>query len=295
MIDATYDIKHLVTSSLEKSSTVGGKIQSFIACLTIEEAEKVLNDCHSGACGGHLSRISTTQKVIELVTYGPPYSMIASMQSSVVTNVNYSCINPELHHLPSILLSYIGPFCKWGIDFMTCNPPSSNGHKYIVVAVDYFTKWVEAMPTFNNTTDTTTCFFFNHVITHFGVPLHLVSDHGKHFENEVFVELSTKLGFTHEFTSPYYPQSNGKVEAINKVLKTMLQCMVNKHKTNWHHMLFSTLWAYHTTVKTSTGFTPFHLVHGVELYFPSSVKYLLCAPQSSSSRYYPNRTMIAQS
>jgi hypothetical protein len=53
----------------------------------------------------------------------------------------------------------VGPFCKWGIDFMTCNPPSSNGHKYIVVAVDYFTKWVEAMPTFNNTADTATCIF----------------------------------------------------------------------------------------------------------------------------------------
>jgi hypothetical protein len=162
----------------------------------------------------------------------------------------------------------VGPFCKWGIDFMTCNPPSSNGHKYIIVAVDYFTKWVEAMPTFNNTADTATRFFFNHVISHFGVPLQLVSDHGKHFENEIFVELSSRLGFSHEFASPYYPQSNGQVEAVNKVLKTMLQCTVNKHKTNWHHMLFSALWAYRTTVKTATGFTPFHLVHGVEATLP---------------------------
>jgi hypothetical protein len=147
-----------------------------------------------------------------------------------------------------------GPFCKWGIDFMTCNPPSSNGHKYIVVTVDYFTKWAEAMPTFNNTADTAVRFFFNHVISRFGVPLQLVSDHGKHFENEIFVELSSRLGFSHEFASPYYPQSNGQVEAVNKVLKTMLQRTVNKHKTNWHHMLFSALWAYRTAVKTATGF-----------------------------------------
>jgi transposase InsO family protein len=100
------------------------------------------------------------------------------------------------------------------------------------------------------------------------VPLQLVSDHGKHFENEVFTELSNKLGFTHEFTSPYYPQSNGKVKAVNKVLKTMLQRTIDKHKTNWHHMLFSTLWAYHTIVKTSTGFMPFHLIHGVEFVLP---------------------------
>jgi hypothetical protein len=151
---------------------------------------------------------------------------------------------------------------------MTCNPPSSNGHNYITVALDYFNKWVEAMPTFNNTTDIATHFFFNHVISHFGVPLQLVSDHGKHFKNEIFVELSSWLGFSHEFASPYYPHSNGHVEVVNKVLKTMLQHTVNKHNTNWHHMLFSVLWAYHTTVKIATGFTPFHLVHGVEATLP---------------------------
>jgi transposase InsO family protein len=88
------------------------------------------------------------------------------------------------------------------------------------------------MPTFNNTTDTTTRFFFNHVISHFGVPLQIVSDHGKHFENDIFMEISSRLGFSEDFASPYYPQSNGQVEAVNKVFKTMFQCMVNKHKTN---------------------------------------------------------------
>jgi hypothetical protein len=124
------------------------------------------------------------------------------------------------------------------------------------------------MPTFNNIADTASCFLFNHVISRFGVPLQIISDHGKHFENEIFVELSSRLGFSYEFASPCYPQSNGQVEAVNKVLKTMLQCTVNKHKTNWHHMLLSTLWTYQTTVKTATGFTPFHLVHGVEATLP---------------------------
>jgi hypothetical protein len=168
---------------------------------------------------------------------------------------------------PSTLLHPVittDPFCKWGIDFMNLHPPSNNGHKYIVMEVDYFTKWVESMPTSNNTTDTTTHFFFNHVITRFGVPLQLVPNHGKHFENEIFVEISSNLGFTREFSFLYYPQSNGQVEAVNKVLKTMLQCTVNKHKTNWNHMLFSALWAYLMVVKTSTSFTLFHLIHGIE-------------------------------
>jgi hypothetical protein len=137
-----------------------------------------------------------------------------------------------------------------------------------MVAFDYFTKWVEAMPTFNNIVDTTTCFFFNHVISRFGVPLQLVSDHGKHLENKIFVELSSRLGFSHEFASPYCPHSNEQVEVVKKVLKTMLQHMVNKHKTNWHLMLFSALWAYHMTIKTAIGFTPFLLVHGVKATLP---------------------------
>jgi hypothetical protein len=237
-------------------------------CLTIDEADRVLNDCHSGTCGGHLSGMSTAQKIIRAGYFWPTlfHDCIHAVKrcDKCQLYANKARAPPALLH-PVITA---GPFCKWGIDFMTCNPPSSNGHKYIIVAVDYFTKWVEAMPTFNNTADTATHFFFNHVISRFGVPLQLVSDHGKHFENEIFVELSSRLGFSHEFASPYYPQSNGQVEAVNKVLKTMLQCTVNKHKTNWHHMLFSALWAYRTAVKMATGFTPFHLVHGVEATLP---------------------------
>ena len=77
-------------------------------------------------------------------------------------------------------------------------------------------------------------------------------------------ELSAKLGFRHENSTPYYPQANGEVDAINKVLKTMLRRMVGYHKSSWHHILFSALWAYRTTVKTTTGFTPFQLVYGLE-------------------------------
>ena len=130
----------------------------------------------------------------------------------------------------------IDPFCKWGIEFMNCNPAYSNLHKYITVEVDYITKWAEAMATFNTIVDTRTHFLFNHIITCFIFPLQLVSDHGKHFENDIFVEISSRLCFSHDFSSPYYPQSNGQVEAVNKVLKTMLQRTVNNHKTNWHNM-----------------------------------------------------------
>ena len=68
---------------------------------------------------------------------------------------------------------------------MTINPVSANGHKYIIMEVDYFTKWVEAMPTFDCKSETMACFFFNHIILRFGVPKQLVLDHGKHFEDAI--------------------------------------------------------------------------------------------------------------
>jgi hypothetical protein len=78
-------------------------------------------------------------------------------------------------------------------------------------------------------------------------------------------KITEKLGLLHENSTPYYPQANGQVEAINKFFITMLQWIIGIHKTSWHMMLFSALWAYRTSVKFATGFTPFQLVYGIEV------------------------------
>jgi hypothetical protein len=106
---------------------------------------------------------------------------------------------------------------------MTCNPHSARGHGYIIVAIDYFTKWAEAMPTFDNTGKTATLFIFNHIITRFGIPQAIFTDHGSHFQNFMMSELMKKLGLRHEKSTPYYPQANDQVKEINKVLITMLR------------------------------------------------------------------------
>ena len=140
---------------------------------------------------------------------------------------------------------------------MHCKPTSAKGHGYIILAIDYFTKWPEAMPTYAEDGKTDALFLFNHIIARFGVLYSIIIDHESHFRSQMMEELSVKLGFRHENSTPYYPQANSQVEAINKVLKTMLRRMVGDHKSNWHLILFSSLWAYQTSVKTATGFTPF--------------------------------------
>eukprot|EP00253_Pinus_taeda_P022198 PITA_22198 len=125
----------------------------------------------------------------------------------------------------------VGPFTKWGIYFMTCNPTLAGGHGYIIVAVDYFTKWAEAMPTLNNNDEMTSLFFFNYVVSRFGVPQAIVTDHGLHFRNHMMVELVAKLGLSHDNSTPYYPQANGQVELVYGLEAVLpIQCEISSLK-----------------------------------------------------------------
>jgi hypothetical protein len=240
----------------------------FRGCLIHEEVENVLNDCHLGTCGGHLSGMATTQKILRTGYFWP--SIFKDYIEAVKKCPPCQVFNKKARTHPTALhpIITIGPFAKWGIDFMQCKPTSSPRHGYIIVVVDYFTKWAKAMPTFLNDGRTASLFLFNHIITCFGVPCAIVTDHGAHFKNQMMSELHVKLGFHHENSSPYYPQANEQVESINNVLKTMIQRMVGENKTSWNLQLFSALWAYRTSVKTSTRFTPFQLVYGIESILP---------------------------
>jgi transposase InsO family protein len=172
------------------------------------------------------------------------------------------------HPTPMFPVITVGPFTKWGIDYTTFNPSSTRGHCYIIVVVYYFTKWVEAMPTFKDDGETATLFLFNWIISRFNVPREIVTDHGSHFQNQMMTELTSNLGLQKEHSSPYYPQANGQVEAVNKTLKTILQRMINSAKSNWHLMLYSELWAYRMSIKTTTSFSPFQLIYGLEVVLP---------------------------
>ena len=172
------------------------------------------------------------------------------------------------HHAPLHPVIFVGPFTKWGIDFMHCKPTSVTGHGYIIIAIDYFTKWVEAIPTYAEDDRTTALSLFNHVIARFGFLQAIVIDHGSHFHNQMMAKLSANMSFRHEKSTPYYPQANGQVKAINKVLKTMLRRIVGDHKSNLNLTLFYAQMAYSTSVKTTTGFTLFQLVYGLEAVLP---------------------------
>jgi hypothetical protein len=161
------------------------------------------------------------------------------------------------HLDPLHLVVIIGPFNKWGVYFLDCNPTSARGHQKIIMVVDYFNKWFKAMPIVKSDGETIAFFVFNQIIARLIIPSEIVTDHGSHFHNEMMKEIESKLGFKHGHFSPYYPWENGQVESVNKSVKTILQKIVIQRKFDWHIMLYPTLWAYQTLVKTSTSFSPF--------------------------------------
>jgi hypothetical protein len=130
-------------------------------CLTHEEAVIMLNDFHTEACGGHLSRLETTQKNLRV---GYLWSTLIKDCIELIKKCHLCQIFSQKMRAdlsPMFPIITVGPFTKWGIDYTTCNPPSTMGHRYIIVAIDYFTKWVKAMPTFKDDGDTATLFLFN--------------------------------------------------------------------------------------------------------------------------------------
>lgn len=139
-------------------------------CLTLEEAELMFNDCHSGAYGSHLSGLATAQKILRAGYFWPSIFKDCIKAVKHCHPCQVYTWKMRAHPAPLFLVIIVGPFTKWVIDFTTCNSPSAGNHKYIIVAVDYFTKWAEAMPTLKNDSETIALFLFKQVISRFGIP-----------------------------------------------------------------------------------------------------------------------------
>ena len=148
-----------------------------------------------------------------------------------------------MHLKPSLLhpIITVSPFTKWALDFMDYSPASVGGHHHIIVDIDYFMKWSEAMPTVKSDGEIATHFVFNQIITRFRILKELVTDHGSHFQNRMMEELASNLGYKQEHSSSYYPQANGQVETVNKSLNSIFQRTIAQSKNNSHIMLYLAL------------------------------------------------------
>ncbi|GJX71975.1 reverse transcriptase domain-containing protein [Tanacetum coccineum] len=162
-------------------------------------------------------------------------------------------------------------FDVWGIDFM--GPfPSSKGNKYILVAVDYLSKWVEAKALPTNDARVV-CKFLKSLFARFGAPRAIISDRGTHFCNDQFAKVMLKYGVTHRLSTAYHPQTSGQVEVSNRGLKRILERTVGENRASWSDKLDDALWAFRTAYKTPIGCTPYKLVYGKACHLPIELEH----------------------
>ncbi|XP_057719687.1 uncharacterized protein LOC130934114 [Arachis stenosperma] len=151
--------------------------------------------------------------------------------------------------------------------------PNSNGFLYILLAVDYVSKWMEAIPIQTDDANVVFSFGQNNIICCFGSPRAIVSDQGSHFCNKRMTGLMKKYGIIHKVATAYHHQTNGQAEVSNREIKCILEITVKPHRKDWSAKLTDALWAYRTAYKMPIGMSLFRLVYGKACHLPVEIEH----------------------
>jgi hypothetical protein len=152
-------------------------------------------------------------------------------------------------------------------------PPAQGNLKYVVVAVEYFSKWIEAKPLATITSVTVQKFFWQNIICRFGVPKAINVDNGTQFDAETFKDFCDQIGTKIHFASVRHPESNRLVERANDIIMMRIMKLIfNQPRGKWPEELIKVVWSHNTTISRSTGFTPFKLLFGDEAITPEEAK-----------------------
>ena len=176
-----------------------------------------------------------------------------------------------------------------GVDIMGPLPESENGSLYVLVASDYFTKWVEVYAIPNQEAITVAKKLTDEMFCRFSPPEQLHSDQGRQFESELMKEICKILNIRKTRTTPYHPQCDGLVERFNRTLLDMLATTVRNHPYAWEDHIRKISMAYNSSVHSSTGFTPFYLMFGREAKLPIDLMYGTGNDKSIPTTEYANQ------
>jgi hypothetical protein len=259
----------VVNGELYKS----GVTEPWLRCITSEKGLELLREIHSGFCSAHIGTRALTGKAIKQGFYWPTINVNAKALVRQCEACQKTANQQNLPSMPVHLIPSSWPLQRWGLDLVGPLPTDQGNCRFTVVAMDYFTKWVEAKPLANIKAPTIQKFFWQNIICRFGVPRELTVDNGKQFDYYTFKEYCKSLGTHVKFSSVYHPQSNGVVERENGLIFSGIKkCLFDQKKGKWVDELPKVIWSHNTTVSRATSFTPFRLLFGTEAMTPEEIK-----------------------
>jgi hypothetical protein len=215
-----------------------GISQPMLKCITEIKGIQILREVHSGTCGSHSGPRALAAKVIRQGFYWP--AIICS--ANRVTRSCEACQNCSPRSgSPSQftkLIAHTWPLQRWGLDIVGPLPTAQGNLKFTFVAVEYFTKWIEARAVSTITSKTAQKFFWQNIVCRLGVPSELTVDNGKQFDSQDFRDFCFSIGTKPVFASVYHPQSNDVVEHANgKIFTAIKKRLLDDKKGKWADQL----------------------------------------------------------
>nr|GEU93298.1 reverse transcriptase domain-containing protein [Tanacetum cinerariifolium] len=243
----------------------------WLRCVGPLQADYVMREIHEGSCSMHAGPRSVVAKVVRLRYYWPTMHKDAR---DMIRKCNDCQIHrPITRHPQQSLTPITAPwlFYKWGIDIAGPFLEGPGKVKFLIVAMDYFTKWIEAKAVATIIGGQVKKFVWDNIVCRFGIPSEIISDNGKQFADNPFKDWCDKLNITERFASVKHPQSNGPVERTNRSLGEGIKARLGDGNKNWVEELPHVLWAHRTMIKSSHGDMPFSLTYGTEAVIPAEI------------------------
>jgi ribonuclease HI len=242
-------------------------------CLSRVEGIELMKEIHAGLCGSHIGSRPLLGTVFRQGFYWPKAASDAAELVQKCEGCQKCARDQKLPSSLTQLIQPTWPLQKWGLDLLGPLPPAQGNLNNVMVAVEYFSKWIEAKPLATITSVTVQKKFWQNIVCRFGVPKAITVDNGTQFDAEAFKEFCAQIGTKIHFASIRHPESNGLVERANGIIMIgIMKLIFNQPRGKWPDELIKVLWSHNTTMSRSTGFTPFKFLFGDEAITPKEAK-----------------------